>query len=233
MFVIGRFFLFFLLTFVFAQVASATIVQSEIVSFPAFGRVIVQAQQEINKYPQLVFIAEKTGKVLYRNSIQDKERWLIQKKDSELTPPDFRFRVIYSPGFRSPMIMSVGLSHGGSDAAFFLTLFGERQGRIRRLNPNLIDINIQGGFYLGYLNKKLGYGLAVWDFIWEYGDEAHYSEHRYSIDIYQLQGNNFKRIIRRSSRNKYGKHGEGSLWELGLKARDQRTEIPVIKDNLD
>lgn len=57
------------------------IVQSLIVNFPVNGRVIVQSVEEVGKFPQMVFISEKTGKVLLRSSIEDDDKWLIPEKD--------------------------------------------------------------------------------------------------------------------------------------------------------
>lgn len=128
--------------------------------------------------------------------------------------------------------MSVGLYHGGSDNAFYLTVFGETDGKIRRLNQKPLNTAIQGGYYLGYLNKKFGYGLAVWSFIW--GDGGHYDYHNYEIEIYQLQDGKLKRTIRKISRKEYNSdEGFKSLRELGIKVTDQRAGIPRIKDCLE
>lgn len=231
---IGQIFLF-LIVFAVGVNATPNIVQSLVVNFPSNGRVIVQSHEEVGKFPQMLFISERTGKVLLRGSIEDKDKWLIPESSSELSQPNLRFRVIHSTGFHSPMIMSVGLDQGGSDNHFYLTVFGEVNGKMRRLNDKPMFANIQGGYYLGYLNKKFGYGLAVWNFIWGDGiNESHYSEHKYNIEIYQLQNGKLKRTLRRVSRNMYDSDkGSNSLRELGIKVSDQRAGIPKIKDSLE
>lgn len=106
-------------------------------------------------------------------------------------------------------------------------------GRYFALMTKPLFANVQGGYYLGYLNKKFGYGLAVWNFIWEDG-KPHYSEHKYEVEIYQLQGGKLKRKLRQISRRTYGSdNGANSLRELGMKVSDQRTGIPIIKDSLE
>jgi len=198
--------------------------------------VIVQAREEVGKFPQMLFISGKTGKVLLLSSIEDEDKWLIPEKgDTVESQPSLRFRLVRSSGFSSPMIMSVGLYRGGSDNAFFLTVFGEVGGKILRLNDKPLFANIQGGYYLGYLNKKFGYGLAVWNFIWGGGiNESHYSEHKYEIEIYQWQGEKLKRTLRRISRKMYDSDkGANSLREIGIKATDQRIGIPRVKDSLE
>ena len=148
-------------------------VQSVVVEFPSNGRVIVQAKEEVGRFPSMLFISEKNGAVLLRRTIRDKSRWLVPVNDG-LAPPDLRFRLIRSTGFYSPLIMSVGVDHGGSDNHFYLTVFGEIEGKLRSLNDQPIFANIQGGYYLGRLNDKLGDGLVAWNFMWGNGiNEGH------------------------------------------------------------
>ena len=229
----GKAFLFFIL-FTSAADAAPKIVQSLIVNFPVNGRVIVQAREEFGKFPQMMFISEKTGKVLFESSLEDQDKWLIPDKNFILKQPEFRFRVVRSSGFRSPLIMSVGMAYGGSDNSFYLAVFAEDNGRIRRLNDKPMFANIQGGYYLGRLNKKFGSGLAVWNFVWGRGvDEWHYAKHHYEMTIYQLQSGKFKKVFRSISRKMYDSNkGANSLREIGIKVTDQRTGIPKIKTGL-
>ena len=212
--------------------SSPKIVQTSVVRFPVNGDVVVQAREEVGKFPLMVFISKKTGRILYRNSIEDKDNWLLWQKNDALSHPDLRFGIINSSGFKTPMIMSVGIMHGGSDDAFFLTLFGEIKGNISRLNAKPMFANIQGGYYLGQLNKKYGYGLAVWNFVWGNGpDESHYSAHHYEIELYSLRGDRLVRILHKVTKKIYhtDKNAD-SLHELGIYAKDQRKQIPYIKD---
>jgi hypothetical protein len=212
--------------------SSPKIVQTSVVRFPVNGDVVVQACEEIGKFPLIVFISKKTGRILYRNSIEDKDKWLLWQKNDALSHPDLRFGIINSSGFKTAVIMSVGIMHGGSDDAFFLTTFGEIKGKILRLNLKPMFANIQGGYYLGHLNKKYGYGLAVWNFVWGHGpDESHYSAHHYEIELYRLQGDRLVRILHKITKRMYDTDKNAdSLHELGIFAKDQRKQIPYIKD---
>lgn len=202
-----------------------------VVNFPANGRVIVEAREEAGKFPQMLFTSERTHQQLLLSSIKDKDKWLIpQEDDSEAARPGLRFRVIDSRGFASPVIMSVGLFFGGSDNGFFLTTFAEVNGKIVRLNQKPFFTNVQGGYYLAYLNKRFSYGLAVWNFIWGPG-EPHYTEHKYRIQIYQLRRGKFTQTFQTISRKKYDSDkGANSLRELGISGNDQRSGIPRVKD---
>ena len=139
-------------------------------------------------------------------------------------------RVIHSRGFASPVIMSVGLFYGGSDNGFFLTTFGEVGGKIVRLNQKPYFTNVQGGYYLAYLNKRFNYGLAVWNFIWTRG-APHYTEHKYRIHIYQLRRGKFTQTFQTTSRKMYDLgRSANSLRELGISGSDQRSGIPRVQD---
>jgi len=203
-----------------------------IVDFPVNGRVVVQAREQIGKFPQMLFTSEQTHKTLLLSSIEDSDKFLIPAADD--APefwPSLRFRVIQSPGFKSPIIMSVGLFTGGSDNAYFLTLFTEVGGKMVRLNQKPLFANVQGGYYVGYLNKQLGYGLVAWDFVWQ--DGPHYSAHKYSMNIYRIQRARLKRILHTTSKKEYDSDkGADSLLELGIRVVDQRNEIPRIKETL-
>ena len=214
------------------QIENPKVVQSEVVDFPLNGRVIVESIEEVGKFPQMVFRSEKTGKVLLRSSIEDEDEWLIPEKDSIAKQPALRFRTINSEGFKSPIIMSVAIDHGGSDNHYYLTIFGELNGKLIRLNEEPLFANIQGGFYLGHLNENFGYGLVVWNFKWG-GGEAHDSPHHYNIEIYKIQNRKLKQVVKKVSKKKYDcDKGFNSLRELGIKAADQRKEILEIKDSL-
>ena len=230
-FKLAQAFTFVLLTATGA-IAAPVIAQSLTVDFPISGRVTVQSREEIGKFPQMVFVSQTTNKPLLVSSVEDHDKWLIPEAgDTPGSRPSLRFRVLRSRGFAGPIIMSVGLFTGGSDNAYFLTLFAEVAGKITRLNAEPLFANVQGGYYFGHLSSRFGYGLAVWNFIWATG--PHYSEHQYDLEIYRLHGTVLKRILKTISRKMYDSNkGAESLLELGIKAIDQRNGIPRIKDTL-
>ncbi|HBB98845.1 MAG TPA: hypothetical protein DC054_26000 [Blastocatellia bacterium] len=210
--------------------AAPAIAQSAVVNFPVIGRVTVEAREEVGKFPQMVFTSQRTHEQLLLSSIEDKDKWLIPLADEpSFARPVVRFRVIRARGLRSPMIMAVALRTGGSDNGFCLAMFTEVGGKVRRLNDGPFFTNVQGGYFFGYLNKRFGYGLAVWNFIWDHG--PHYTDHKYHLDIYRLRNGNLRRTFQTVSRRTYytGK-GAHALLELGIKAYDQRDGIPNIRD---
>ena len=105
--------------------------------------------------------------------------------------------------------LSVGIYYGGSDNLYYLTVFGETNGKLIRLNEEPLLSNVQGGYYLGHLNEKIGYGLAVWNFEWGNG-EARDSPHYYKIKIYKIQNGKFKQVVKKVSKKKYIWGGSGS-----------------------
>lgn len=207
-----------------------TITQSKIVNFPRIGTVRVEAIEQIGKFPEMVFKDVKSGKVVFRSSITDSDGWLKPTDDEEFTQPFLRFRVVRSPGFSSPLIMAVAVRPGGSDHLFLSVVFGEVNGKITRLNTNPIETNIQGGYYLGYLNRKLGYGLVSWCFDWE-SSEIHYDYHHYYIDIYTISNGRFRKTFSSRSKRKYGPvDSYRALNEFGIKGKDVRRTMPDMKE---
>src|SRR5258707_5155085 len=70
----------------------SSVAQSSIVKFPINGRVIVQAREEPGKYPEMVFISERTGRVLLRSTIHDRDkyRWLFWDPRDDGSHPALR-----------------------------------------------------------------------------------------------------------------------------------------------
>jgi hypothetical protein len=211
------------------------IVQSSAVTFPVSGEVIVQSIEEDGEFPQMLFTSKRTGQKLLRSTIVDSDKFLKHEHDSPDGFPQLRFRSVNGSSQTGPIIMSVGIYHGGSDSGYYLTLFAERNGHLVRLNNKTISNAIQGGYYFGNLNKKLGDGLAVWSFIWGQGlMEAHYSDHHYLIEIYRISGDRLVLSRRYKTKRMYeSDKNSASLLELGIHATDQRLGIPEIKETLD
>jgi hypothetical protein len=214
---------------------ASRIVQSLVIEFPINGRVIVQAREEIGKNPRLLLISEHSGNVLCNHTISANDDWLKPQADKQLQHlglnPFLRFRGIRAKGFNSPLILAVAVAPGGSDHAFFGVVIGEIEGNLVVLTRPSLFTSVQGGFFLGYLNKHLGYGLISWRFLWNEG--AHYDYHRYEIEFYKLKGNRFVRQRRYDSKRRYYGDGSEALRELGIKAFDQRVGIPKMKDYLE
>lgn len=211
------------------------VVQSKTVHFPKAGRIAVQAIEEDGRFPMMRFVSETSGKILLESKIVDSDKFLLHEKGNADSFPNLRFRTVEASGLPSPMIMSVGIYHGGSDNGYYLTIFAEIDGKLRRLNDKPLTTAIQGGFYFGELNKKLGTGLAVWGFIWGQGiNESHYSYHRYRVDVYRIQGSRLVRTRNQETKKMYPPdQNVKSLREFGIKGRDQRLGIPVIGESIE
>src|SRR6266700_3222777 len=98
-----------------AVCAAPATAQSAQVNFPMNGRVIVEAREEVGKFPQIVFTSERTHQQLLLSSIEDKDKWLIPLADEpSFARPVVRFRLIRARGLRSPMVMAwrFGISYG-------------------------------------------------------------------------------------------------------------------------
>jgi hypothetical protein len=206
--------------------------QSLVIGFPASGRVIVQAQEEIGKNPRMILISERTGKVLLDYGFQGVEDRLKPTGKWPGVDPFLRFRVIHSGGFRTPLILAVAVALGGSDEAYWGVVIGEVDGILKALTQDEMFIQVQGGFYAGFLNKELGYGLVVWNFDWVFGDEIHYDYHHYEVEVFTLKGDRFVSRRKYLSKHRYKSNGAKALRELGIYARDLRVGIPRVREHV-
>jgi len=212
------------------------IVQSETVTFPRLGKLIVKARENAGKRPEMMFLSEKTNKTIFSETIKDPQNLLLPDPINEGGfGPYLRFIVLRNTGTASPVIMAVAMYPGGSDNGYYLTLFTESGGRIVDLTPKPLLNNIQGGWYFGYLGPTYGYGLAEWAFIWGQGeDEIHYSLHRYALYIYGLRDGKLMRTLRRETRHKYHpQDAYRAFAELGIHVTDQRRRMPLYAEGLD
>ena len=211
------------------------VVQSKTITFPKIGGVIVQAIEEDGKFPVMRFVSKATGKTLLESSIADHDEMLLHEVDGLDSFPQLRFRTVESAGLPSPLIMSVGIFHGGSDNGYYLTVFAEIDGKLHRLNEEPYSTAIQGGFFIGDLNKRFGAGLVVWGFIWGHGtDESHYSYHRYDVQVYKIRGTRLVQTISRETKKMYSpSRAANCLREFGIAGRDQRIGIPIIGESVE
>src|SRR5262249_33289081 len=130
------------------------VVQSVVVEFPTNRKVIVQAIEEFDKNPRMLFINQRTGKILLDYTYEGEGFGeLLKPERTSLVRPFLRFRVVRSKGFDSPLILAVAVSPGGSDNGFWGVVAGEVDGKLKVLTPGILSIPVQGGFYIGYLNK--------------------------------------------------------------------------------
>jgi hypothetical protein len=214
------------------------VTQSAIIHFPRHGSVRVEAVEQVGEFPKIVFSDATSHALLFQSSTEDPDGFLKPEADTDLTQPFLRFREVRSPGFQSPLLMAVAVQPGGSDNGFYLTTFGEINGKFVRLTDRSIDTAIQGGYYLGFLNQRLGFGLISWCFVWDFRKsdphEEHYGQHYYKMTMYSLQNGKFHKILSRISKRKYdSEQSVRPLRELGINVSDQRSTIPGVKEFID
>jgi hypothetical protein len=208
------------------------IVQSKVVIFPGNGKVLIQARQQVKHDPRILMTSLPSGKVLLSHTISEADDLLKPDVDdpSSLLNPFLRFGVLQGKGFNTPLVLAVAVSPGGSDHGFFSVLIGEVAGKLVVLNRENLVTNVQSGLFIGYLNRRWGYGLARWKFTWD--DGAHYDFHPYEIEIYQLRGGEFHSVHKSISKKRYFGRGYRALGELGIQAFDQRRGLAKVKQYL-
>lgn len=203
------------------------IVQSRLVVFPKAGPVLVQAREETGHNPKIVVLAQHSRKVLLTHEISAPEDELKPTTDQ---PPVYnafvRFQVLRPACFATPLILATAVAPGGSDHGFWSAVIGETNGKLTVLIPNALN-HVQGGLYLGYLNKQFGCGFVGWNFVWN--DGSHYDQHPYEVEIYMWRGGQLVPQPKYESKRKYVGNGAAALRELGIRAQDQRRQIAKVK----
>lgn len=207
-----------------SQEAEPIVTCSQVVKFPVNGNVLVESLQEENEYPTILLSSEKTGKILLQHAIRDHDGLIKEYRIVE-------FKTFQPDGFESPIILGIGIIPGGSDSSYYGVLIGEVNGKLEVLNKSRLYIKTQGGFYLGYLNKKYGPGFVSWTFIW--GDnpaEAHYDLHHYKIEVFAYRNGRFIKVKNYISRKRYENYGVDAPGELGIQVTDLRSQFKYYQD---
>jgi hypothetical protein len=207
------------------------VVQTEVVNFPKIGDVIIEAVEQVGHFPKIVFREGISKRIIFENAIKDKSQYLIPE-GGYASDPFLRFTALRSAGSTLPYVMAVAATPGGSDCGFYAVVYGIANGKIARLSNGLIVTAVQGGFYFGKLNNRLGFGFVGWDFDWS--DGAHYDQHRYWVTAYQLNGGRLIKVLHHLTRHKYDSdEGSRAPLEFGLQVTDQRQFIPKINEYLE
>ena len=209
--------------------------QSAVVQFPRHGLVRVGSVEQVGEFPKIVFSDIRSDTVLYRSSITDDSDFGLKPRNDDSDQPFLRFREVRSIGLPSPLIVAVAIAPGGSDCGFYMSVFGEIDGKIIRLTNKPIDNAVQGGYYIGFLSQRLGYGIVSWTFDWNSdASEAHYDAHHYEMTVYKLFNGRFRKVLSAKSKRKYHPAGSSlALKEIGINAKDLRKSIPDMKDYVD
>ncbi len=193
--------------------AAPKVTQAALGHFKA-NDVRVVAVEEFGKPLRLLFVG-RDKETIYSTSFTEGSN----NREYAYVNPFLRFRSYDVPGLPSPVIVAVAVSPGGSDVGYEIKLIAERNGKITTLNPEPIDLTIQDGLYLGYINATFGHGMVIWENRWE--NEAHYDPHRYAIRIYRwdTRSKNFRLARKFTTKAKF-RDGCSATRSYGLPCRE-------------
>lgn len=210
-----------LITLAFINTASASIkvTQAALVNFKTHKDVLAVSIEEFKKPLRLLLLGED-NEVIF--STQFRQDWPPREGFSYANPL-LRFKVLHIKGLPSPMIFAVAVFPGGSDIGYAVKMIGEKNGKIATLSKDAIDLSIQNGVYLGYINRKYGYGMITWEFQWE---EAHYDPHKYKIKIYTWDSRKHEFIhkVTLTTKKKFS-NGCSAVRHCGLPCKNFRDKV--------
>lgn len=117
-----------------------------------------------------------------------------------------RFKIISTKQFSGPLIVAIAMAPGGSDCAWEMSVAAAVNGKLEELTYEHLETSDEGGFFVGDLGNRVGFGVAQWDFVWG-EDEAHVSPHQYEIKIYKWNGGRFEwfRVFRTPAKYNSGR----------------------------
>ena len=216
-----------LLVFLLAQPSEASpkVTQAAICDFKT-NHMTVLAVEEFGKPLKLLFV-DSDKKVVYSTTFIDG----FANRSFAYSNPYLRFRSYKLLGLPSPLIVAVGVSPGGSDVGYEIKLIAEKGGTMTTLSPGAIDLTIQDGLYLGYINAKYGYGMIIWKNIW--ANEAHYDPHRYQIEIYAWDTRNMDfRFVKYLVTKAKFKEGRSALQNHRLPWKNYRDEVVTVEQEI-
>jgi hypothetical protein len=203
--------------------ASPKVTQAAIIDFKTH-LVTALAVEEFSKSPSLIFFTD------------DKKKEIIEFKEVKAfdefayTNSFLRFKSFRIKGIALPLIVGVAAQPTGTDEWAEVKIISERNGTIAVLNPDVLTITLQDGIYLGYINKKYGYGMVKWNFQW---DAAHYEPHKYEISISIWDRKNMSFVPKKTfiTKKKF-KNGCAALKHYGLPCNNIRDQIIKVEEDI-
>ncbi len=126
---------------------SPKVLTSDSVHFPSSGDVMVAAVAKQGELPHLLFRSPSSAQVLFDSDVGSGPEWAspIDRSDPGWVAYKLRFIVLHRSGLPDPLVVALAISPGGSDCRYRIALFGEVQGRVTALTPELHDHWSRGG----------------------------------------------------------------------------------------
>jgi len=208
-------------------VSQQIVTQRATTDFQGIGQVRVEAIEPVGKLPKLRISGTQSGRLLFSVSVGTlNPEFYIIPAEKWATNPRLRFTVIEGMSPRSPLVVAVAMTPGGSDCKYEGIVVGTVKGKLTVLTPKPVETLAEGGIYLGDLGSGQGYGLAVWDFIWG-PNESHVDPHHYKLALYRydMAHSRFMLFKTVESKEKHSSYDE-ALSELGLHYSNLLRDFP-------
>jgi hypothetical protein len=201
--------------------SSPKVTQAALINFKT-NHVTALAIEEFGKPLSLSFLGNE-NKVIYSTQF-GKDFAHRSSAEFSYANPFFRFRSFRTKGLPSPIVVAIAAAPLGSDESFEIKVIAEKNGKIVTLNSEPIDLSIQDGIYLGYINSKYNYGMITWEFQWE--DDIHYAHHRYKMRIYEWEPKSLVFALKKTftTKTKF-KNGCAALRYYGLPCKNFRDKV--------
>jgi hypothetical protein len=198
------------------------------------GQVKVTSSFPAGGFPTVRF-QDTTGHFLYSISVGSSEPDIFRiDEDTSSSSPDLKnlgpSKLIYfvlDSKAQPTAVLAVAMYTGGSDCEYVPALVGPIGGKLTSWLQQEPVVNGQGGFYVGDLGGRRGFGLAAWSFIWE--DGAHWGSHRYNVRLYRVdpESGTSSLVFKADTKRKYVS-GIDALKEFGLRYQNILSKSPAL-----
>jgi hypothetical protein len=167
------------------------------VTFPINGQVQVVGTVKQGEHPKLSFRSIQTGQLLLNVPMGNGDDWkeLTDASDSNYLDMVLGFLVLHEKGLPDPLIVTVARRAGGSDCAYSPALFGEFNGKISQLTPNLPDFLTRGGILLTELSKDSPAILTIESERYQRDDVHYMGPSRMAIYSYRYSADQGKFVL--------------------------------------
>jgi hypothetical protein len=162
--------------------------QTEVVDFPALGKIRIDGVILRHQLPEVVFTNLGSGKELLRSSVG--ADFLDPKHIDPTNPkadpyPIVRLKLLAVSGLKSPLVLVAAMEAGGSDCRYGGQLFGVVKGQIAAVSPPLPRVWFEGGYAIRRSTSGSALELLAWDGNWE-STKTRSGGHDYWVRIYRF-----------------------------------------------
>jgi hypothetical protein len=171
------------------------------VNFPKNGLVLIQGIVKQGEHPRLLFRSRQQGNLLLNAQVGTNDNWkeFVDKIHPNELDMGLRFLVLHRSRLPDPLIVALVREQGGSDCRYNSALFGEVDGRLTELTPELPDHWFRGQVLLRMPLQGGSITLTVTSERYQNNDAHYTGPSHMEVDVFTYDASQGKFIETRRS----------------------------------